>query len=84
MSCSLTSIGRTGRQVEPEVYPRPDGSVYVCGEPQSSIAVPACPSLVTVEQQVCLWPNVMASNLSVLELLNQSIEIRPKTSFAAL
>lgn len=26
----------TGREVEPEVYPRPDGTVYVCGEQQDT------------------------------------------------
>ncbi|GLC75000.1 hypothetical protein PLESTF_001582200 [Pleodorina starrii] len=38
----------SGRTVEPEVYPRPDGSVYVCGEPQS-LPVPPSAEGVTVE-----------------------------------
>ena len=42
----------SGRQVEPEVYPRPDGTVYVCGEPQTAVPLPPSPSLVTVEPQV--------------------------------
>ncbi|KXZ54891.1 hypothetical protein GPECTOR_4g963 [Gonium pectorale] len=42
-----------GRVAEPEVYPRPDGTVYVCGEgvdPVPSTALPA-PGQVPVEAQ---------------------------------
>lgn len=42
----LLASSPAGRQVEPEVYPRPDGTVYVCGEPQA-IAVPASPAEVS-------------------------------------
>ncbi|KAG2435827.1 hypothetical protein HXX76_007022 [Chlamydomonas incerta] len=38
----------SGRTVEPEVYPRPDGTVYVCGEPQA-LPVPPSPAEVGVE-----------------------------------
>ncbi|KAG2451202.1 hypothetical protein HYH02_003809 [Chlamydomonas schloesseri] len=41
----------TGRTVEPEVYPRPDGTVYVCGEPQA-LPVPPSPAEVTVEAEL--------------------------------
>ena len=34
------------------MYPRPDGTVYVCGEPQTMVPLPLSPSLVTVEPQV--------------------------------
>ncbi|KAG2498200.1 hypothetical protein HYH03_003953 [Edaphochlamys debaryana] len=40
-----------GRTVEPEVYPRPDGSVYVCGEPQA-LPVPPAQAQVTVEEEL--------------------------------
>jgi hypothetical protein len=39
------------RSIEPEVYPRPDGTVYVCGEP-AAVPVPAGgPAAVSLEQQ---------------------------------
>eukprot|EP00198_Chlamydomonas_reinhardtii_P002787 XP_001692123.1 FAD-dependent oxidoreductase [Chlamydomonas reinhardtii] len=41
----------SGRTVEPEVYPRPDGTVYVCGEPQA-LPVPPSPAEVVVEGQL--------------------------------
>lgn len=37
--------------IEPEVYPRPDGSVYVCGEPQGDVPLPPSPSDVTVMEE---------------------------------
>jgi len=38
------------RSIEPELYPRPDGTVYVCGEP-SMLPVPADgPAAVSLEQ----------------------------------
>jgi glycine/D-amino acid oxidase-like deaminating enzyme len=39
--------------IEPEVYPRPDGSVYVCGEPQGSVPLPADPAAVSVVPERC-------------------------------
>ncbi|GLI67399.1 hypothetical protein VaNZ11_011585 [Volvox africanus] len=41
----------SGRVVEPEVYPRPDGTVYVCGEPQT-LPVPPSAAEVQVEEQL--------------------------------
>lgn len=39
------------RSIEPELYPRPDGTVYVCGEP-AAVPVPAGgPADVSLEQQ---------------------------------
>ena len=55
MRASCPSLA-SGRQVEPEVYPRPDGTVYVCGEPQTTVPLPPSPSLVTVEPQVNRTP----------------------------
>ena len=38
---------RTGQALEPEVYPRPDGSVYICGSPEH-IALPNDPKTIQV------------------------------------
>lgn len=34
-----------GQSIEPEVYPRPDGSVYICGSPEG-IALPNDPKTI--------------------------------------
>eukprot|EP00878_Enallax_costatus_P027212 GHUV01029275.1.p1 GENE.GHUV01029275.1~~GHUV01029275.1.p1 ORF type:complete len:415 (+),score=118.30 GHUV01029275.1:255-1499(+) len=53
-----------GRSIEPELYPRPDGTVYVCGEPQA-VPVPAeGPSGVTVDTQLCSNLKGVAASLS--------------------
>lgn len=41
------------RSIEPELYPRPDGTVYVCGEPQALPLPPDGPAGVTVDAQRC-------------------------------
>ena len=41
-------FGRTGQALEPEVYPRPDGSVYICGSPEH-IALPNDPKTIQVD-----------------------------------
>ncbi|GAX73930.1 hypothetical protein CEUSTIGMA_g1380.t1 [Chlamydomonas eustigma] len=47
--CLFTSFKyASGRIVQPELYPRPDGSVYVCGEPQS-LPVPSSPQEVRLD-----------------------------------
>lgn len=61
--CALRFTVNAGRQVEPEVYPRSDGSVYVCGEPQS-IPVPTTPMDVTVEASLCDNVREVAASLS--------------------
>ena len=38
----------TGQAIEPEVYPRPDGSVYICGSPEH-IALPNDPNTIQVD-----------------------------------
>lgn len=38
----------TGEALEPEVYPRPDGSVYICGSPEH-IALPNDPKTIQVD-----------------------------------
>lgn len=38
------------RSIEPEVYPRPDGSVYVCGEPAAVPVPPDGPAGVSLEK----------------------------------
>ncbi|KAL6753258.1 FAD dependent oxidoreductase [Haematococcus lacustris] len=40
---------KSGREAEPEVYPRPDGTVYVCGEPQG-LPLPDTAAQVTVDE----------------------------------
>lgn len=52
-----------GRQLETEVYPRPDGTVYVCGQPQE-LPVPASASGVTVEPELARRVQAAASVLS--------------------
>ena len=48
----LNHITSEGRKVEPEIYPRPDGKVYICGEPQS-VPLPEDPEQVTVDLNIC-------------------------------
>lgn len=38
----------TGQAIEPEVYPRPDGSVYICGSPEY-IALPDDPKTIQAD-----------------------------------
>lgn len=38
----------TGQAIEPEVYPRPDGSVYICGSPEY-IALPSDPKTIQAD-----------------------------------
>lgn len=47
---SVRTAAGGGRRHEPEVYPRPDGSVYVCGEPALP-ALPATPDDVHVHDE---------------------------------
>ncbi|WIA13222.1 hypothetical protein OEZ85_006814 [Tetradesmus obliquus] len=42
-----------GRSVEPELYPRPDGTVYACGEPQDLPVPSQGPCGVTVDATRC-------------------------------
>ena len=41
-----------GRRFEPEIFPRPDGEVYVCGMADPA-ALPASPEAVTVDDAAC-------------------------------
>jgi hypothetical protein len=41
------------RSVEPELYPRPDGTVYACGEPQAAALPSQGPAGVTVDASRC-------------------------------
>jgi hypothetical protein len=52
-----------GRHTEPEVYPRPDGTVYACGEPQA-LPVPGAPGGVNVEPRLCGGITEVAASLS--------------------
>ena len=42
-----------GLRVTPELYARPNGEVYVCGEQDSNVPLPALASEVTIEQERC-------------------------------
>ncbi|GIL55127.1 hypothetical protein Vafri_10738 [Volvox africanus] len=53
----------SGRLVEPEVYPRPDGTVYVCGEPQT-LPVPPSAAEVHVEEQLGNNIRIVAGSLA--------------------
>lgn len=39
--------------MEPELYPRPDGTVYVCGLPQSDVPLPPSAAEVEVQLERC-------------------------------
>lgn len=39
-----------GQSIEPEVYPRPDGSVYICGSPEH-IELPLDPNTIQANPQ---------------------------------
>eukprot|EP00877_Chromochloris_zofingiensis_P003318 jgi/Chrzof1/12988/Cz07g15130.t1 len=52
-----------GRSVEPEIYPRPDGTVYVCGEPEA-VAVPASPADVNVVPELSANIQAVVGSLS--------------------
>jgi glycine/D-amino acid oxidase-like deaminating enzyme len=53
-ACLFTSFKTAdGRSIEPEVYPRPDGSVYVCGEPQALPVPSEGPAAVDVDPKRC-------------------------------
>jgi len=42
-----------GKSIEPEVYPRPDGSVYVCGSGRDDTPLPPDPAHVAVDPEAC-------------------------------
>lgn len=49
--CLFTSFTTAnGKHKEPEIYPRPDGTVYVCGE-SDSVPVPPSPAEVSVKPE---------------------------------
>uniref|UniRef100_A0A061QYQ9 Fad-dependent oxidoreductase family protein n=1 Tax=Tetraselmis sp. GSL018 TaxID=582737 RepID=A0A061QYQ9_9CHLO len=61
----------SGAAAEPEVYPRPDGQVYVCGEPEA-VPVPESPSGVRVSDAKCArihrQAGIVSSRLAGAEL----------------
>ncbi|KAK9863165.1 hypothetical protein WJX84_002101 [Apatococcus fuscideae] len=51
--CLFTQIsGTADGQAEPELYPRPDGSVYICGE-SDSVGVPDDPLTIQPREDAC-------------------------------
>eukprot|EP00775_Hariotina_reticulata_P005459 gene5459-5693_t len=64
-ACLFTSFRTTdGRLIEPEVYPRPDGTVYVCGEPQALPVPSEGPRAVDVDPQRCQMLQEVAALLA--------------------
>lgn len=55
----------TGKSVEPEVYPRPDGTVYVCGS-QDDEPLPADPARVVPDPDTCAHLTDVAGRVSSL------------------
>lgn len=53
----------SGASAEPEVYPRPDGDVYVCGEPEA-VPIPEDPAQVEVDPRKTSNVKELASLLS--------------------
>lgn len=61
------------RSIEPELYPRPDGTVYVCGEPAEVPVPDGGPAAVGLEQkslQVLQVGGTTAEAVSLMVLLN--------------
>jgi len=46
----FTSISLPNRTTTPEIYPRPDGTVYMCGEGDSVVSLPATAHEVVVDE----------------------------------
>lgn len=64
LCCNLCLLYATiCRSVEPEIYPRPDGTVYVCGEPEA-VAVPASPADVNVVPELSANIQAVVGSLS--------------------
>ena len=70
-----------GRHVEPEVYPRPDGTVYMCGEPEK-VPLPPCQADVTVDP--ALVSNIKAVVGSVSHALGAASTIWTSASYLPL
>lgn len=64
-TCIFTAFRTAdGRSIEPELYPRPDGTVYVCGEP-AAVPVPAGgPAEVSLEKQALAVLQGVAGSLA--------------------
>lgn len=54
---------RRGRDRSPEIYPRPDGTVYMCGE-GDRVPLPDCPTDVTPNQESCSKLKQMTEEIS--------------------
>jgi glycine/D-amino acid oxidase-like deaminating enzyme len=63
------------RDVEPELYPRPDETVYVCGEPQSLPVPPGGPADVDVVETSCDTLRNIAGSLASC-LRDAPVELR--------
>jgi len=56
-------IDENGKPHEPEIYPRPDGTVYICGEEDETI-LPEDPTAITPSPNSCEKLQEIASSLS--------------------
>ena len=59
----IDDSGQSLKSHEPEIYPRPDGTVYVCGEGDESI-LPEDPSLITPSPNSCEKLQELAASVS--------------------
>ena len=51
-TCCIETWLAAGGNAEPELYPRPDGSVYICGE-SDSVGVPDDPLSIQPREDAC-------------------------------
>jgi glycine/D-amino acid oxidase-like deaminating enzyme len=59
----IPAAGAPGGVLEPEVYPRPDGEVYVCGLPDS-VLLPATAGAVVPDGATCAQLQALASKVA--------------------
>eukprot|EP00210_Caulerpa_lentillifera_P003580 g3415.t1 len=61
----LNHLMSDGRKMEPEIYPRPNGEVYICGAPQA-LALPDDPNDISVDPELCNEIHNASSSISSL------------------
>ncbi|KAF2462293.1 putative FAD dependent oxidoreductase [Lineolata rhizophorae] len=69
ISLAAHTLGRPAVRAAPEIYARPDGEVYACGEGDSLVPLPATTANVEVDQQRC--DDIIASVGTVSEELRE-------------
>jgi len=73
--------GFPGRKTEPEIYPRPDGEVYISGEPEAT-ALPDDPAEVSVDPVLC--NNIHKASSSVSSILAEVPNLTPSNLHCTL